>query len=110
MDPRMIPKGGSQEYTFGEQTGDRQPNSPGVYYHPEAQKFIETGGVKRPDGSTSYHQDSGKIQADAFVQFGYRPAKQDELAAYQAAQKAAAEAERIKKSRTTTRFSSDPRR
>lgn len=110
MDPRMVPKGGSQEYNFGEQYGERQPNMPGVYFHPHAQKFVETAGIKRPDGSKAYHADQGKIQADAFVQMGYRPADEEESGYYKEAQKAAATVERIRNSRTTTVMSSMPKR
>lgn len=83
MDPRMIPKGAPNgEYNFGEQDGTRRANEPGVYYHPGAQKFVETFGVERPDGSVTYAKESGKIQGDAFVQLGYRPASEQELKEY----------------------------
>lgn len=107
MDPRMIPKGGSQEYNYGEQDGQRRPNQPGVYFHPQAGKFVETAGVKRPDGSRSYATQEGKIQADAFVQLGYRPANEKELKEYQAEQEAKAKAQRIEDTRTTTVMSNE---
>jgi hypothetical protein len=97
----MVPKGGSTEYNYGEKEGTALPNNPGLYFHPQAGKFIETAGVKRPDGSTSYATDSGKIQADAFVQFGYRPATAEEAKEYRARQEAEA-AERRKKDTATT--------
>lgn len=98
MDPRM----NQGEYNFGERDGSRQANLPGVYYHPQTNKFIETAGIKLSDGSVAYHHDSGKIQADAFTQIGYRPASEEELRDYRSAQKAADEAKRISASRTTT--------
>ena len=82
MDPRMIPRNGAAEYNFGEQTGDARPNEPGVYYHPEADKFTETTFVKRSDGTIVYDQSTGKIQADAFVQLRYRLATADEVERY----------------------------
>lgn len=105
MDPRMIPKGSGPEYNYGELEGKAQPNLPGVYFHPQAEKFIETTGIRRPDGSISYAQDPGKIQADAFTQMGYRPATAEEARFYQEAQKAAALARKKKESRTTVVFS-----
>lgn len=110
MDPRMVPKGSSSEYNYGEQDGKAQPNQPGVYFHPQAQTFIETTGIKRPDGSITYSRDAGKIQADAFVQIGYRPASEKELAEYRAKQESAAKAQRIEESRTTTAMSSPARK
>lgn len=109
MDPRMIPKGGSPEYNYGELEGKARPNTPGVYFHPQAQKFIETTGAKRPDGSVAYASQEGKIQADAFVQIGYRPANDEELKAYRAEQEKKAKAQRIAGSRTTTAMASPNR-
>lgn len=109
MDPRMIPKGSASEYNYGEQDGKALPNDPGVYFHPKAEKFVETTGVKRPDGSKAYVRGAGKIQADAFVQLGYRQASQEEAAHYRSAQKASAEVQRIKDSRTTFSMSSKGR-
>ena len=84
MDPRMIPKGAPNgEYNYGEQDGTRQPNAPGVYYHPQAKKFTETAHVVREDGSKAYARDQGKIQGDAFTQIGYRPANEQELKEYE---------------------------
>lgn len=102
MDPRMIPKGGSNEYNYGEQDGIRRPNQPGVYYHPQADKFVETAGQVRPDGETVYHAQEGKIQADAFVQIGYRPATKEELEAFKAKKKDQEKANRIAASRSST--------
>lgn len=110
MDPRMIPKGSGPEYNYGEQDGKVRPNEPGVYFHPQAQKFVETTGIKRPDGTISYARAAGKIQADAFKQIGYRPADAKELEAYRAQQADRAKAQRIKESSTTTVMSSDPRK
>lgn len=110
MDPRMIPKGSGPEYNYGEQDGKARPNEPGVYFHPQAQKFVETTGIKRPDGSVTYSRDAGKIQADAFTQLGYRPATDEERGYYQAAQQAAAKVQRIRESRTTTSLSSASRK
>lgn len=109
MDPRMIPKGGSREYNYGEQEGKALPNEPGVYFHPQAGKFVETTGVQRPDGSISYSKDQGKIQGDAFTQMGYRPANEEELREYRAQQEKKAEAKRKEKSSTTTVLSSPSR-
>jgi hypothetical protein len=102
MDPRLNDMRNKGEYNYGEQDGTRRPNMPGVYYHEGADKFIETGGVKLPDGRTVHESASGKIQADAFRQMGFRPATAEEQAAYDAAQKAAARIKRINKTRTTT--------
>lgn len=110
MDPRMIPKGSSQEYNYGEQDGKARPNEPGVYFHPQAQKFVETAGAKRPDGSVAYARATGKIQADAFAQLGYRPANEEEVAAYRAKQEAAEKVNRVEQSRTTTSMSSPARK
>lgn len=102
MDPRMIPKGSGPEYNYGEQDGKVRPNEPGVYFHPQAQKFIETTGIKRPDGSIAYASAPGKIQGDAFVQMGFRPASEQEREYYKSAQAAAAKAQKMRQSRTTT--------
>ncbi len=103
MDPRMIPKNAPNgEYNYGEQDGTRRPNQAGVYFHPEANKFVETAGVQRPDGSIAYAQQTGKIQADAFAQLGYRPATEEQLQAYQAQKKDQATANRVAASRKTT--------
>lgn len=110
MDPRMIPKGSASEYNYGEQDGKARPNEPGVYFHPQAQKFVETTGIKRPDGSITYARGAGKIQGDAFTQLGYRPANEEELKAYRADQEAKAKAERVKASSTTTVMSSSNER
>lgn len=110
MDPRMIPKGAPNgEYTFGEQDGTRRANEAGVYYHPQADKFVETAGVKRQDGSMAHHRDTGKIQADAFVQIGYKPATDEQVSDYRAKQKDQETANRIEASRTTTVMSSKKR-
>lgn len=105
MDPRMIPKGSGQEYNHDGQGGEARPNEPGVYFHPQAGKFVETAGVKRPDGSMTYARDPGRIQADAFVQQGYRSASDEEKRYYEQAQAAAARVQRIKDSRKTFRMS-----
>lgn len=110
MDPRMIPKGSGPEYNYGELEGKARPNEPGVYFHPQAQKFIETTGTKRPDGSMSYARDTGKIQGDAFAQIGYRPATEEELKEYRAKQEATAEAQRKRATATTTVMSSSNER
>lgn len=102
MDPRMIPKGSGPEYNYGEQDGKARPNEPGVYFHPQAQKFIETTGIKRPDGSISYARDAGKIQGDAFAQTGYRPANDEELREYRAQQEERAKAAAKKANSKTT--------
>lgn len=109
MDPRMIPKGSGPEYNYGEQDGKVRPNEPGVYFHPQAQKFVETTGIKRQDGSKVYAREPGKIQADAFVQLGYRPASDEELKEYQAKQKDSEKAAKIENGRTTTSMSSPGR-
>lgn len=106
MDPRMIPKGSSSEYNYGEQDGKARPNEPGVYYHPAAGKFIETTGTKRPDGSMAYAQDTGKIQADAFKQIGYRPATPEEASHHRNEQAKHAEAMNAKSKSTTHVISS----
>lgn len=82
MDPRMIPKNSASEYNTSDQGGEARPNDPGVYYHPQANKFNETTFVRRSDGTKVYDRASGKIQADAFVQLGYRPATDEEVAQY----------------------------
>jgi hypothetical protein len=99
MDPRMNSNG---EYNWEERDGRKRPNEAGVYYHPQADKFVETGGQKRPDGTIAYAQNEGKIQADAFVQMGYRRANSEELKAYEAKQKDQEKANRIEASRKTT--------
>lgn len=104
MDPRMIPKGSGPEYNSSDE-GPRPDNQPGVYFHPQAERFIETAGQRRPDGSVSYNVDGGKVQADAFTQMGYRPASEKELKQYNAEQAAKREMARIKASRTTTTMS-----
>lgn len=109
MDPRMIPKGSGPEYNYGEQDGKARPNEAGVYFHPQAQKFVETHAIRRQDGTSVYPQDSGKIQADAFVQLGYRPASEEELKEYRAGQEAKAKAQKVKENRTTTVLSSNGR-
>lgn len=109
MDPRMIPKGSSSEYNYGEQDGVRRPNVAGVYFHEQSGKFVESAGVKRGDGSIAYFQDTGKIQADAFVQIGYKPATEAQVKEYQAQKENQAKANRIEASRTTTVMSSDSR-
>lgn len=102
MDPRMIPKGSGPEYNFGEMEGKARPNEPGVYYHPQANKFIETSGIKRQDGSISYARDPGKIQGDAFTQIGFRPASEEELKEYRAKQEEKAKAKKKAESSKTT--------
>lgn len=109
MDPRMIPKGSATEYNHDGQGGQARPNEPGVYFHPQAEKFIETTGMKRPDGSISYAKEQGKIQGDAFKQIGYQAANEEQQVYYKEAQKAAARVLALKKSRTTTVMSSAPR-
>ena len=105
MDPRMIPKGGSdQEFTDLENR--RNPNPAGVYYHPQAKKFIETGGVKMPDGSISHDQLTGTIQGDAFSQIGFRPASKEELEEYRAQQEETAKRQAKRAKSTTTSLSS----
>jgi len=96
----MIPKGSGPEYNASDE-GQRPDNQPGVYYHPQADRFIETAGQRRPDGSMVYNVDGGKIQADAFTQIGYRPATEKELKHYNADQAAKREMARIKATRTT---------
>jgi hypothetical protein len=103
MDPRLANKG---EYNFGERSGEALPNNPGVYYHPQADRFVETAGQRREDGSTAYFENSGRIQADAFTQIGYRPATKEELMAYEAKKKDQEKANRIEASRVTTAMSS----
>lgn len=103
MDPRMTKNG---EYNFGERDGTARANEPGVYFHPQAGTFVETAGQRLPDQAASYARDTGKIQADAFVQMGYRPATSEELKAYEAKLKDQEKANRIEASRTTTVMSS----
>lgn len=70
MDTSRIAKG-QQEL---EKQGDgRVVNKPGVYYHPQADRFVETAKLV-----------PGYIQADAFVQLGYRLATSEELVRYTA--------------------------
>lgn len=105
MDPRMVPKGGSDdEFNWDSNAfGNRgRAHEPGVYFHPQAQKFIETARVQTADGSVAYHPDQGKIQGDAFAQIGYRLATKDELKEYRAKQKEAAEAKRRNAGSKTT--------
>lgn len=109
MDPRMIPKGSGPEYNHDGQGGQAPPNEPGVYFHPQAEKFVETTGIERPDGSISYSKDAGQIQGDAFAQIGYRPANEEESRYHREAKKALAKAQALKKSRKTTVLSSAPR-
>jgi hypothetical protein len=104
----MIPKGSSPEYNSSDD-GQRPDNQPGVYFHPQAEKFIETAGQRRPDGSMAYNVDGGKIQADAFTQMGYRPATKEELSQYNAEQAAKREIARIKAASKTTVMSSGAR-
>lgn len=106
MDPRMIPRGSGPEYNHDGQGGQARPNEPGVYFHPQAEKFIETAGTKKPDGSISYASGPGQIQGDAFAQLGYRPASKDELKEYRAQQEQKAKAQRIEESSKTTVMSS----
>ncbi len=75
---------------------------PGVYYHEKANKFVETGGTKMPDGHVAYDNAAGKIQADAFRQMEYKPANNEQSAYYHASQEAAAKVARVKQSRKTT--------
>lgn len=110
MDPRLNDLRNKGEYNFGEQDGTRRPNMPGVYYHEKANKFVETGGVKMPDGRIAYDNAAGKIQADAFRQMEYKPANEEQSAYYRASQEAAAKVARIKQSRTTTVMSTAARR
>ena len=89
MDPRMNPHGSKNEYNWAERDG-REPNTPGVYYHPQADKFIETaftvdfrtGQPVLQDGERVYDRINGKVQADAFVQVGYRKATPEEVKQY----------------------------
>lgn len=112
MDPRMIPRGGSkEEYNYDQNAGGPgRPNEAGVYFHPQAGKFIETYGVERPDGSTTYAQDSGKIQGDAFAQIGYRPATKEEAAEFRARKEARAKEMKVKANSTTTVMGSNNER
>jgi hypothetical protein len=80
-----------------------------VYFHPQAQRFVETAGQRRPDGSMAYNVDGGRIQGDAFVQLGYRPASEKELEEYRADQAAKRELARIKSASKTTVMSSTAR-
>ena len=107
MDPRLRDK---NEYNYGEQDGTRKANEPGVYYHPKANKFVETGGTKLPNGQVAYNTANGKIQADAFRQMEYQPATPEQAAYYHAGQEAAAKVAKIKQSRTTTVMSMPGRR
>lgn len=104
MDPRMNPHGSKNEYNFGERDGSARPNLPGVYYHPGADAFVETGGQKRPDGTMVYDQINGKIQADAFVQIGYRMATEEEVKRYRSQQESTAKAIKAAQTRTTTKL------
>lgn len=110
MDPRLNDLRNKGEYNYGEQDGTKRPNSPGIYYHDKANKFVETGGVKMPDGKIAYDSAAGKIQADAFRQMEYKPANDDQTAYYHASQEAAAKVARIRQSRTTTVMSVAGRR
>jgi len=109
MDPRMMPKG---EFNYDDNApgGVGRSNEPGVYFHPQAGKFIETAAIKRPDGSKTYSSAQGKIQADAFAQMGFRPANTEELKEYQARQAEAAEAKRKQENSTTTVMSGSGRK
>ena len=99
MDPRNN-RDSKQEYNFGELDGKARANEPGVYYHPQADKFIETSAALNPDGSVrlnsegkaTYFRDTGLIQADAFVQAEYRPATDEEVKRYRAQQSETAKA------------------
>lgn len=110
MDPRMIPRGSGPEYNYGEQEGKVRPNEPGVYFHPQAGRFIETTGIQKPDGSIAYARDPGKIQADAFKQIGYRPATEEELKEYRSMREDQVKARRLAESRKTTTLSSNERK
>ena len=118
MDPRMIPKGAPNgEYNYGEHDGTRRPNEAGIYYHPGADKFIASATAVDPEGNMLMRggkpvlaRVTGKIQADAFVQLGYRAATEQEQKEFLARQQAAEELKRINKSRTTTSLSSQGRR
>jgi hypothetical protein len=103
----MIPKGSAPE-----RPGDpgRRANEAGLYYHPQANRFMETAGQRRPDGSVAYDSQAGQIQGDAFSQIGYRPATKEEAAGYRADQEARAKAAEIKANSTTTVMSSTPRK
>lgn len=109
MDPRMIPRGSGPEYNHDGRGGQAPPNEPGVYFHPQAQKFVETTGIEKPDGSISYSKDAGQIQGDAFAQIGYRKASEEEHRYRQEAKKAAAKVQAWRKSRKTTVLSAAPR-
>lgn len=104
MDPRMNPHGSKNEYNFGERDGSARANLPGVYYHPGADAFVETGGQKRSDGTMAYDQVVGRIQADAFVQIGYRQATEEEVKRYRAKQEATAKAIKAAESKTTVKL------
>lgn len=98
MDPRLAAKG---EYNYGERDGTARSNEPGVYYHPEAKTFVETANTVNPNtGHVSYFAETGRIQADAFVQLGYRPATEAEIATYRK-QSNAKEAETVVKTPAT---------
>jgi hypothetical protein len=105
MDPRMIPKGGSSE-EFTDLENRRNPNLAGVYYHPEAKKFLETGGQTMPDGSVAYDLVGGTIQGDAFRQIGFRAATDEEAAQFHADKEAQRQKARKESSSTTTSLSS----
>lgn len=109
MDPRLMPKG---EFNYDDNApgGVGRANELGVYFHPGAQKFIETASVKRPDGSKAYNQAQGRIQADAFAQIGYRPATAEERKEYEAQQTASAESKRKSDSATTVVMSDSGKR
>lgn len=109
MDPRMIPRGAASEYNRGD-SGIRPDNQPGVYFHPQAGKFIETSGTRQPDGSITYAQKSGKIQADAFTQVGFRPATAEELKEYRAKQAERAKAQHVKDTATSVSMSDSAKR
>ena len=99
MDPRTSTRNPKQEYNFGELDGTARANEPGVYYHQQADKFIETaaqlnpdGTVRLIDGKASYFRETGLIQADAFVQMGYRLASDEEVKRYRSTKQDQAEA------------------
>lgn len=103
MDPRMNTTSSGIEYNRND-VGRKGDNPPGVYYHPTADKFVETGGQKRPDGTMAYDQVVGRIQADAFVQLQYRPATPEEVKRYRAQQEATAKTLKAAESKTTVKI------
>lgn len=85
------------QYNRGQQDlenqGDgRARNTPGVYFHPEAGKFVETSALV-----------PGHVQADAAVQIGYRKATDKEAEEYQKMVADSKKATKIAETRTVHR-------